>query len=146
MVIKKSSNTVKIYNLHFFISSPIAPGQNLTYEFTLQQHGSYWLHSHYMVNSVNSKKKKTLLNHVYRVNTWMVSVLLLSFITQTKPINTMKMSQSLSKVRQTRKNKVFLFTKSGYFFFDRLVSRTKYHKSWYFLEWKQSYWCRACAS
>ncbi|KAG1143448.1 hypothetical protein G6F37_001552 [Rhizopus arrhizus] len=27
---------------------PIAPGQNLTYEFTLHQHGSYWLHSHYM--------------------------------------------------------------------------------------------------
>lgn len=134
MVIKKIIQYSKDLQLTlFFISSPIAPGQNLTYEFTLQQHGSYWLHSHYMVNSVNSKKK-TLLNHVYRVNTWMVSVLLLSFITQTKPINTMKMSQSLSKVRQTRKNKVFLFTKSGYFFFDRLVSRTKYHKSWYFLE------------
>ncbi|CAO3681147.1 unnamed protein product [Rhizopus stolonifer] len=27
---------------------PIAPGQNLTYEFKLTQHGSYWLHSHYM--------------------------------------------------------------------------------------------------
>ncbi|RCH93210.1 hypothetical protein CU097_009834 [Rhizopus azygosporus] len=27
---------------------PIAPGHNLTYEFTVQQHGSYWMHSHYM--------------------------------------------------------------------------------------------------
>lgn len=29
--------------------SPIGPGQNLTYEFVVAQHGSYWIHSHFMV-------------------------------------------------------------------------------------------------
>ncbi|KAI9273843.1 Cupredoxin [Helicostylum pulchrum] len=27
---------------------PIAPGHNLTYEFVIAQHGSYWIHSHFM--------------------------------------------------------------------------------------------------
>lgn len=36
------------FSLTFF-SSPIAPGANLTYEFVPEQHGSYWIHSHYMV-------------------------------------------------------------------------------------------------
>jgi FtsP/CotA-like multicopper oxidase with cupredoxin domain len=29
--------------------SPIAPGSNLTYEYVVAQHGSYWIHSHFMV-------------------------------------------------------------------------------------------------
>lgn len=30
------------------MNSPIAPNAKLTYEFDLPQHGSYWIHSHYM--------------------------------------------------------------------------------------------------
>lgn len=28
--------------------SPIPPGEKFTYEFTVAQHGSYWIHSHFM--------------------------------------------------------------------------------------------------
>lgn len=34
-----------------YLASPIPPGYDFTYEFNITQHGSYWLHSHYMVRA-----------------------------------------------------------------------------------------------
>ena len=32
-----------------FYYSPIPPGYDFTYEFNITQHGTYWIHSHFMV-------------------------------------------------------------------------------------------------
>lgn len=46
----KSSNAALLTSFfHFFPSSAIPPNYNLTYEINITQHGTYWIHSHYMV-------------------------------------------------------------------------------------------------
>ena len=52
-MVNSSEKYLSIYYLLIFYPSlppcsPIAPGEKFTYEFVVAQHGSYWIHSHFM--------------------------------------------------------------------------------------------------